>query len=406
MLNPRIDELSDYPFARLRSLLDAEPLPAGMPMINLSIGEPNHPLPPMVIEHMTADLSILNRYPTINGTPEFRSACAAWITRRYRLPETLIEPETQIVALTGTREGLYMIANVIVPQKKGPKGERPLVLMPNPFYQTYVGAAVAAGADPYFMPAHAENGFLPDFRSLDKDTLERTALVYICSPANPQGAVASVEYLAHLIELARKYDFVVAFDECYAEIYDQAPPPGGLDAALHLAGSKVGQDALKNIVVFHSLSKRSSAPGLRSGFCTGDLEITKAFIKLRNYGCTGMMMPVAAASAALWRDEKHVEENRALYRQKFDMAQNVLGNRFGFFRPAGGFYLWLDVGDPEAMALKLWREAALRTLPGNYLTRPENGGEKAGKSYLRIALVADLESTKVALQRIGNVLGA
>lgn len=405
MLNPRIDELSDYPFARLRTLLDSEPLPAGMAPINLSIGEPSHPLPPMVIEQMTADLSILNRYPTINGTPEFRSACAAWITRRYKLPETLIEPETQIVALTGTREGLYMIANVIVPQKKGPKGERPLVLMPNPFYQTYVGAAVAAGADPYFMPATAENGFLPDFKSLDKDTLQRTALVYICSPANPQGAVASVDYLAHLIELAREHDFVVAFDECYAEIYDQVPPPGGLDAALHLAGNKVGQDALKNIVVFHSLSKRSSAPGLRSGFCTGDLEITKAFIKLRNYGCTGMMMPVAAASAALWRDEKHVEENRAMYRQKFDMAQNVLGNRFGFFRPAGGFYLWLDVGDPEAMALRLWREAAIRSLPGNYLTRPENGGERAGKTYLRLALVSDIPTTQVALQRIGNVLG-
>lgn len=405
MLNPRIDALSDYPFARLRTLLDSEPLPSGMTPINLSIGEPQHPLPSMVIEQMTADLSVLNRYPTLNGTPDFRAACAAWINRRYNLPADLIDPETQIVALTGTREGLYMIAGVVVPEKKGKKGERPVVLMPNPFYQTYVGAAVAAGAEPYFMPALAENGFLPDFSTLDADTLDRTALVYICSPANPQGAVASVEYLANLIELSRRHDFVVAFDECYAEIYDQVPPPGGLDAALHLADDKIGPDTLKNVVVFHSLSKRSSAPGLRSGFCTGDAEITKAFIKLRNYGCTGMMMPVAAASAALWRDEVHVEQNRALYRQKFDMAQNVLGNRFGFFRPAGGFYLWLDVGDPEAMALKLWREAGIRTLPGNYLTRPENGGERAGKSFLRIALVADLETTRSALQRIGNVLG-
>lgn len=411
MLNPGLDLLTDYPFTRLRALLDHEPTPAGMTPINLSIGEPQHAMPGFVAEALTRDLSSLSRYPTANGSPELRTACANWLQRRYRLPDDLIDAEKQIVALNGTREGLFMIAQVVIPQKKGPKGangedQRPIVLMPNPFYQAYVGAAAACGAEPYFVPALPENGFMPDFASLPREILERTALLYLCTPANPQGTVASLDYMARLIELAREHDFVVAFDECYAEIYTDTPPPGGLEAAMKLSGGKATKDALKNLLVFHSLSKRSSAPGLRSGFCAGDPVITQTFIKLRNYGCAGLMMPVAAASAALWRDEKHVEENRALYRQKFDMAQNVLGNRFGFFRPAGGFYLWLDVGDPEAMALKLWREAALRTLPGNYLTRPENGGEKAGKSYLRIALVADLESTKVALQRIGNVLGA
>jgi N-succinyldiaminopimelate aminotransferase len=406
MLNPGLDLLTDYPFTRLRALLDAEPLPPGITPINLSIGEPQHAMPGFVAEALTRDLSSLSRYPTANGSPELRTACANWLQRRYALPDGLLDAEKQIVALNGTREGLFMVAQVVIPQKKGPKGEKPIVLMPNPFYQAYVGAAAACGAEPYFVPALPENGFMPDFSSLPREILQRTALVYLCTPANPQGTVASIDYMARLIELAREHDFVIAFDECYAEIYVDAPPPGGLEAAMKLTGNKATKDALKNVLVFHSLSKRSSAPGLRSGFCAGDPEITQAFIKLRNYGCAGLMMPVVEASTALWNDEAHVEANRALYRQKFDMAQNVLGNRFGFYRPPGGFYLWLDVGDPEAAALKLWREAGIRTLPGNYLTRPENDGEKAGKPYLRIALVADLETTRVALQRISNVLGA
>ena len=403
MLNPRLDLLSDYPFTKLRALLDAEPLSPDLKPLNLSIGEPQHAMPDFVVTELTADLSSLSRYPTANGSPDLRAAIAAWLKRRYHLPDALIDPERQIVPLNGTREGIYMIAQVVVPEKKA--GGRPLVLMPNPFYQTYVGAAVSVGAEPYFVPATAENGFLPDFAALPRDILARTALVYLCSPANPQGTVASLDYLTRLIELAREHDFVIAFDECYAEIYDQVPPPGGLEAAMALSGGKVTPDALKNVVVFHSLSKRSSVPGLRSGFCAGDAAITQAFIKLRNYGCAGLMMPVVQASAALWRDEAHVEAKRALYRQKFDIAQSIIGNRFGFFRPPGGFYLWLDVGDSEAAALRLWREAGIRTLPGSYLTRPENGGEKAGKPYLRIALVSDLESTRTALQRFSNVLG-
>jgi len=406
MLNPRLDLLSDYPFARLRALLDHEPTPPGITPVNLSIGEPQHAMPTFVAEYLGRDLDGLSRYPTPNGSPDFRAACADWLKRRYHLPEGLIDPERQIVALSGTREGLYMIAQVVVPERKGPKNERPLVLMPNPFYQTYVGAAVSAGGEPYFVPATPENGFLPDFAGLPRDVLARTALVYLCSPANPQGTVAGIDYMTRLIELAREHDFVIAFDECYAEIYDKVPPPGGLEAAMSLSGGRASDGALKNVVVFHSLSKRSSVPGLRSGFCAGDPVITQAFIKLRNYGCAGVPMPVVAASAALWREESHVEQNRALYREKFDIAQSIIGNRFGFFRPAGGFYLWLDVGDSEAVALKIWREAGIRSLPGAYLARPENDGERAGKPYLRLALVADVPTTRAALQRFSNTLGS
>lgn len=403
MLNPRLDALSDYPFTRLRALLDAAPPKPGISQINLSIGEPQHPLPAFVPEILARDPDSLSRYPTPNGSPDFRAACADWLKRRYKLPDGLIAPDRQIVALNGTREGLYMLASVVVPETKN--GQRPAVLMPNPFYQTYVGAAVAAGAEPIFVPAAAETGFLPDYFSLPRDLLARTALVYLCSPANPQGTVADLDYLTRLIELAREYDFTVAFDECYAEIYDKVPPPGGLEAAMALSGGKATDRALDNVVVFHSLSKRSSAPGLRSGFCAGDARITEAFIKLRNYGCAGLMVPVAAASAALWRDEAHVEANRALYRAKFDMAQNMLGNRFGFFRPPGGFYLWLDVGDGEAAARRLWQEAGVRTLPGGYLVKEtDEQSRRAGRPYLRVALVADLETTRTALQRFGNVL--
>lgn len=406
MINSRLELLSDYPFQRLRALLDREPLPAGLSAINLSIGEPQHPLPDFVAPIMARDPGSLGRYPTPNATPEFRAACADWLHRRYRLPEGAIDPERQVVALNGSREGLYMLAQAVVPESKGPRGAKPVVLMPNPFYQTYVGAAVVAGAEPIFVPALAENNFLPDFAALDPDILARTALVYLCSPANPQGTVASLEYLRQLLLLSRQYDFVVAFDECYAEIYDQTPPPGGLEAALSLAGGRLAADTFRNVVVFHSLSKRSSAPGLRSGFCAGDADVMQAFIKLRNYGCAGMMQPVAAASAALWREETHVEVNRALYRAKFDLAQSVIGNRFGFFRPQGGFYLWLDVGDSEAVALRLWREAGIRTLPGAYLVRDTGDGfaASAGNRYLRIALVSDLPTTREAMQRFGNVL--
>jgi N-succinyldiaminopimelate aminotransferase len=249
------------------------------------------------------------------------------------------------------------------------------------------------------VPATAETRFLPRFETVDSDTLGRTALAYFCTPANPQGTVATIDEMKRLITLAREHDFVVLFDECYSEIYTgETPPTGGLEAAAALGGS------LDNVLVFQSLSKRSSVPGLRSGFVAGDPAILAAFKRVRDYGGAPPPLPLLAAATALWGDETHVQKNRALYRQKFDMADETLGNRFGYFRPDGGFYLWLDVGDGEAAAAKLWERAALRVMPGTYLARPDADGHNPGAGYIRCALVHDIDTTRLALERLRNTL--
>lgn len=399
MLNPRLQGLKDYPFQRLRNLLDSHKTPSNLKPINLSIGEPQHPFPAFVGELLQAKAGDLGQYPPLNGTAEFRAAVVAWLNRRYRLPAGMIDGERHVLPLAGTREGLFMLALAVVPESKA--GLRPVVAMPDPFYQCYAGAAAAAGAEAVFLPATAENNFLPELDALDRPTLERMALFYLCTPANPQGTVADLDYLCRAIDLARRYDFVLAVDECYAEIYDEVAPPGGLEACAR------SRD-LKNVVVFHSLSKRSSVPGLRSGFCAGDGDILAAFSRLRSYGAAGTPLPVFAAATALWRDEAHVDANRARYREKFNIAQSVIGNRYGFYRPAGGFYLWLDVGDGEAAAEALWRKAALRTLPGRYLSREndDGGGARPGTAfpYLRIALVPDAATTREAMERVRDTL--
>lgn len=397
MLNPRLDTLRDYPFQRLRELLDRDPPAAGKPVINLTVGEPQHAYPDLVGQTIAQNAHLYGKYPPVLGTPDLRLAIAEWLTRRYRLKAGSLDPEKHVVPLGGTREGLFMIALAVVPPQKN--GQTPAVVMPNPFYQVYAGAAVAAGAEPVFLPCVAERGFLPDLDALTPDLLARTAMLYVCSPANPQGTVASLDYLKRVVKLAQQHDFVAVFDECYAEIYNDTAPGGGLEAA-----EAVG--SFDNVVVFHSLSKRSSVPGLRSGFCAGDPRVMAAFGKLRTYGAAGLSYPACAASAALWRDEAHVEENRNLYRRKFDIAQNIIGNRLGFYRPAGGFYLWLDVGDGEAAAQRLWREAAVRVMPGRYFTR-ENGDERAlraGKPYIRVALVETEDLTREAMNRLRDTL--
>jgi aspartate/methionine/tyrosine aminotransferase len=252
-------------------------------------------------------------------------------------------------------------------------------------------------AEPVYMPATKETNFLPDFSALDEETLSRTAMAYLCTPSNPQGTIASLDYLVHALELARKYDFVLCFDECYAEIYDKVKPPGGLEAAAKLGGS------LDNLLVFHSLSKRSSAPGLRSGFVAGDPNLMRRLKMLRNYAGASPQPPVLAASAALWRDEKHVEENRALYRRKFDVADQIMSGRLGYYRPDGAFYLWLDVGDGEEATKALWGEAGIRVIPGTYLAR-EIDGLNPGKPYIRVALVQEPEVIAEALHRIVDTL--
>ncbi len=401
MLNPHLEHLKDYPFQRLRELLADTAPPPGMQPINLTLGEPQHPFPPFVSDVLNQHQEGYGKYPPLAGTDAYRNAIAEWLNRRYALPGGMIDPGRHIVPLNGTREGLYMIAQVAVPRVKD--GRRPAVLIPNPFYHCYVGAAVAAGAEPVLVPTTAETGFLPDYTGLDEDLLRRTALIYLCSPANPQGAIADKAYLRRLIELCRNFDIVLLLDECYAEIYYDAPPPGGLEVCAELGGD------MSNVLVFHSLSKRSNLPGLRSGFAAGDPDIAATFLRLRSYGGATQPLPVQAASAAVWRDEAHVETNRALYRAKFDVAIQKLSNRFGFRNPEGGFFLWLDVGDGVEATKTLWSEAGVRALPGEYLGRPSNGpaggdGGNPGSPYIRLALVAELAQTSEALDRLSQVL--
>lgn len=396
MLNDRVGHLNAYPFRRLASLLaDVEPAPDLSPL-SMAVGEPQLPTPPILVETLRANEHLWNKYPPAAGLPEWRQAVASWLTTRYKLPAGTIDPDRNVAPAPGTREALFQLALAVVPKSKG--GAVPAVCMPNPFYQPYAGAAAYAGAEAVLLSATREQNFMPDLDQLTPALLARTALIYLCSPANPQGTCADLSYITRLITLAREYDVVVAFDECYAEIYDQVPPTGALDACRTMGGG------LDNVVVFHSLSKRSSAPGLRSGFVAGDERVIKALLALMEYGGAGMPLPIQAAATALWSDEAHVETVRDCYRQNFQTASRILGNRFGFYKPAGGFFLWLDVGDGEKAARELWRKAALRTLPGAYLSGTSAGGLNPGSSYLRVALVHPPDITAAGLARLADTL--
>ena len=392
-LDARLDHLPDYPFARLAKLLGGPPGPNS---ITMSIGEPQHRPPALVAETLAANAALWGKYPPANGSTDFRRAVAEWAGRRYGLPAGLIDPEKSILPVAGTREALYLIAQAVCGDRDG---GRPLVLLPNPFYQVYAGAAVMAGAEPVFVPGAHGPTSQPDFSALPPEALARTALAYICSPANPQGSVADAALLERSVAAARRHGFVLACDECYSEVWDKTEPPGALASCAALG------EGLANVIVFNSLSKRSSVPGLRSGFVIGDERVIHAFSRLRSYGGAATPLPVQAASAALWRDEAHVVESRDLYRAKIDLAERILGGRFGFYRPAGGFFLWLDVGDGEAAATRLWREADLRVLPGAYLAAEDSVDGNPGHRYIRVALVHDLATTEVALTRLAAVLG-
>lgn len=395
MHNSRLDDLRDYPFQKLARLLEKAAPPAGMAPIALSIGEPQHPPPPLLAEVLGAHAADWGRYPPTPGTTEFRETVTSWLQTRYRLPPGMIT-EAHVLPVSGTREALFNVALYAVPQ--APAAEPPVVLIPDPFYQIYAGAAAMAGAEAVFLPADADSGFLPDFDAVPEEVLARTALAYLCSPANPQGSVADVAYWQKVIGLARRHDFLLAADECYCELYDHAPPPGALEACAALDGSA------RNVLAFHSLSKRSSVPGLRSGFVAGDPEVIAGYAKLRTYTGGASPLPVLAAATALWRDESHVEANRTLYRRKFDIAERVLSGRHGFRRPPAGFYLWLDVGDGERCARELWRRAGIKVLPGAYLSRPREDGTSPGDCYIRVALVHDVETTEEALMRLAATL--
>jgi N-succinyldiaminopimelate aminotransferase len=401
MFNPRLtDALTDYPFARLNALIaDLEP-PPHIPMINLSVGEPQGALPVFARKILADEVEGWSKYPPNQGVTDLNVAIVEWLNRRYRLPAGLLEPARHVIPTAGSKEGVYSIATIATPQQKD--GAKPIVSIPNPFYQAYLGGAVLAGAEPYFANADASTGFLPDFDRLPEATWKRMAIFYLCSPANPQGAIASMDYLQKLIGLCRKHDVVLAIDECYAEIYTREKPVGGLQAALALDETG-GEDPFRNVVVFHSLSKRSNAAGLRSGFMAGDPKLVAMMLRWKTYGGTQIPFAVQKASAALWREEAHPVETRAWYAKNFRVAEQILHNRFGYYTPGGGFFLWLDVGDGETATRRLWGEAHLKVLPGAYVCRETDGGNPAER-YIRVALVHDEKTTREAMTRLAAVL--
>ncbi len=385
----RFSNLPDYAFPRLRKLLDAH-APGGDP-IAMTIGEPRHPMPDFLGPILAANLAGFGVYPPNDGTPELLSAITSWIQRRYGA--TLAQD--QVMVLNGTREGLFNACVALCPETKG--GKTPVVLMPNPFYQVYAVAALSVGAEPVYVPATAATGFLPDYASLPPAVLDRVTIAYLCSPANPQGAVASRTYWRDLLALAEKHDFIIFADECYSEIWRSAPPPGALEVAAEMGANP------ERVFTFHSLSKRSNLPGLRSGFVAGGTQGIAQMRKLRSFAGAPLPLPIQRVSEAAWADEAHVIENRALYQDKFRAADAIFAGLQGFECPEGGFFLWLPVEDGEAAALKLWRETGVRVLPGAYLSR-DAGGQNPGKTYLRVALVAPKEEMQRGLIQLRDCL--
>lgn len=367
----------------------------------MTVGEPQDPPPSFVTEILARPGGGYGRYPPIAGTPQLRKACGDWLRRRYGLREGAIDPETQILPLAGSREGLFYAPFALVPEEKG--GGRPVVLIPNPFYGVYPAAALAAGAEPYYVPSREHTNFLPDFSSVPESVLARTVAAFCCSPSNPESACAGTEDWRRLFRLADEYDFTVLADECYAEIYDRIAPVGSL--AVRLAAAP----GCERLLSFHSLSKRSNLAGVRSGFMAGPRELIANLRAFRNLAAPQIPVPVMEASAAAWNDDAHVAEARALYAKRFDLAGRILGSRRGFRRPPGGFYLWLEVGDGAAFAARLWRETGVRVMPGAFMAMEEFPGKPAsnpGHARVRIALVHDLLTIGAALERMAEILEA
>jgi len=390
MYSERFSNLPAHVWPRLRALLDGHE--GGGTPIHMTIGEPKHAFPAWVTDEIAKHAEGFNKYPPNDGSPELRGAIAAWIARRYGVE---MDPDSEVMALNGTREGLYNAVIALCPPTKN--GEKSAILMPNPFYQVYMIGAISGGAEPIMVPATAETGHLPDFASLPEEVLRRTTAAYLCSPANPQGVVASRDYWADLIALAEKYDFLIFADECYSEIYRDTPPTGALEVVKELGTDR------NRVVIFHSLSKRSNLPGLRSGFAASGPETMREIKQLRNYAGAPLPLPLQQAAAAVWADEAHVEENRALYQEKYAIADRIFGNVPGYASPEAGFFLWLPVEDDEAAALKLWRETGVRVLPGSYLAQ-NVAGENPGQNYIRVALVAPKDETTRGLEAIRDCL--
>jgi N-succinyldiaminopimelate aminotransferase len=395
-MNPRLAQLEPYPFERLATLFDGVTPPNALSPISLSIGEPQHPTPGFITEEVITHLHGLSHYPLTRGIPELRSAIADWLMARFQLAPGSLDPECQVLPVNGTREALFAFAQCVVDP-----ASQAVVVMPNPFYQIYEGAALLAGASPWFLNTTRENGFLPDFDGVPDSIWKRCQLVYICTPGNPTGAVMPTASLQQLIALADRHDFVIAADECYSEIYMEGstPPAGLLQAAAAL-----GRDDFRRCIVFHSLSKRSNVPGLRSGFVAGDAEILANFLHYRTYHGCAMPPATQAASIKAWQDETHVAENRALYTKKFDAVLEVLAPLLDVQRPDAGFYLWTHtpVIDTD-FARDLLQQQNVRVLPGSYLSRTVDGNNP-GKDYVRMALVAPIEDCSEAAERIKSYI--
>jgi aspartate/methionine/tyrosine aminotransferase len=391
-----IQQSARSPFARLAELLAGHD--PGKPLISLSLGEPQHAVPDFVGPELAKHTAEFGRYPIARGIEPFRRSVSGWLSRRYDLPRPL-DPESEILVLNGSREGLFFAA-ISAQRHVGPRKGKPAILMPNPFYPVYGAGADTAGCETVVLPATREHGFLPDLDSISESLLARTVAFYIASPANPQGTIATRSYFAKLKALADAHGFLVFSDECYSEVYTGAIAPGSV---LEAAGPDY-----KSVAAFNSLSKRSNLPGMRVGFVAGDKGFLTAFHELRNVAAPQVPVPLQQVGVACYNDEAHVEQNRKLYKIKFDLADQILGNRFGYKRPAGGFCVWLDVsslGSDEAVTLRLYKEAGVRVIPGSYLARQQPDGSNPGTGYIRLALVQDSETTAEALHRLVGVLG-
>ncbi|MEG6508096.1 aminotransferase class I/II-fold pyridoxal phosphate-dependent enzyme [Methyloligella sp. 2.7D] len=392
-----LDTLVASPFARLKALLGDTP--PGKPPITFALGEPQAPLPDFVPEVLNQSMADFTRYPPIAGTPGLRGAIAAWLQRRYPSLAGAVDAEKNLAVLNGSREGLF---SAIFPARARKAVADPAVLVPNPFYQAYAAAAAAAGAEPVFLDCTAETGFLPDLDTLDEALLNRTIAFYLCSPSNPQGAVADAAYWQKAVRLARRHDFMLFADECYSEIYTGEPPAGALEAAFALDGT------FDHVISFNSLSKRSGLPGVRSGFAAGDSRFCAAFSRFRNVAAPQTPLPLQAVAEKAWSDEAHVTVGRRIIEQNLDLADDLLAGRYGYQRPQGGFFLWLDMaqfGGGEAAAKTLWKECGVRVLPGGYLAHGDNQGRPPGSSYVRLALVHEAPVTEEGLKRIVGTLG-
>ena len=406
-MNPKLDLLHPYPFAKMATLLQDSVAASEYQTIKLGIGEPKHTPPDFVVKALADNLNKVQNYPSTNGLLELRQAIAQWLSRRFKLSS--INVDSQIIPVMGTREALFSFVQAAIDNSKvTSSNDKPLVVMPNPFYQIYEGATLLAGAEPYFVPCNADNDFKGDYRSVPSEIWQRTQLVFVCSPNNPTGAVFSEADWQALIELSDQYDFIIASDECYSELYFDKPPLGLLEACANM-----GRHDYKNCVVFHSLSKRSNLPGLRSGFVAGDANLLTPYLQYRTYQGCALPIHHQLASIAAWQDETHVEENRQLYAQKFDLWMSELGDLLKLNKPDAGFYFWVQVPeqfkdeqgnlDDEAFVKALFEKVNIHALAGRYLSR-EVDGTNPGKGFVRLALVASVEESQEAITRLKTLL--